>query len=512
MAAREVSPDARGGDEPVGKYTLSPGDETPSTQVPEWTEEEERRLVARGNALTDFFLGDVGITQNQFNVGQQLLSAGIVVLEVSACTDTDEAANMYADQLGEKIPSNYVLYRIGPSVWISGQIIAWGLVAIFQAWQKGLGAFLSTRLLLGLCESGFIPAGLFTITRYYKRSETSKRFSIFFLGNMLAQATSGLIAYGVLHMRGVGGLAGWQWLFVRASRCCFAADGPFRHVKIEGLFTILVGIVFTLFFPKSTADPRCLVGISYFDERESRILTQRITLDDASKAESRRSISWAEMRGARTRPVIYNGVVRAVTCQLVWIRETPVERVGLDWTVDTTRPEHRLGSRRVSGSAHGATLVISRDAADYAVSDKLGRRGPLVSFAMLLWWIFALVNRLLIYSDDDGKRFAVLVLAISFSSIWHPVNGSWMALNARSSGERSITLAMFIMSANCSGIIGSQLFQEADGPLYRIGWSAIVGLVSLSLFLSLWANLQYWVLNWRLARNGKLTEVTRYRY
>lgn len=35
-----------------------------------------------GNALTDFFLRDVHITQNQYNIGQQLLSLGIVVLEV----------------------------------------------------------------------------------------------------------------------------------------------------------------------------------------------------------------------------------------------------------------------------------------------------------------------------------------------------------------------------------------------------------------------------------------------
>lgn len=38
--------------------------------------------VTSGNALTDFFLRDVGITQNQFNIGQQLLSLGIVLLEV----------------------------------------------------------------------------------------------------------------------------------------------------------------------------------------------------------------------------------------------------------------------------------------------------------------------------------------------------------------------------------------------------------------------------------------------
>ena len=72
-----------------------------------------------------------------------------------------------------------------------------GLVAAFQAFQKGLGPFLATRLLLGLCEAGFIPAGLFTLTRWYKRGETTKRFSIYFLGNLFASACSGLIAYGM---------------------------------------------------------------------------------------------------------------------------------------------------------------------------------------------------------------------------------------------------------------------------------------------------------------------------
>lgn len=43
----------------------------------------EGLTVTSGNALTDNFLVDVGITQNWFNVGQQLLNAGIVLLEVS---------------------------------------------------------------------------------------------------------------------------------------------------------------------------------------------------------------------------------------------------------------------------------------------------------------------------------------------------------------------------------------------------------------------------------------------
>ena len=129
-----------------------------------------------GNALTDKFLTDVHITQDWFNVGTQLLNAGIVLLE---------------------IPSNMVLYRVGPKAWISVQIFLWGFVATFQAFQHGLGPFLATRLLLGLCESGFIPGSLFTISQWYRSHELSRRYAFFFLGNGLATAAGGLLAYGM---------------------------------------------------------------------------------------------------------------------------------------------------------------------------------------------------------------------------------------------------------------------------------------------------------------------------
>lgn len=48
-----------------------------------------------------------------------------------------------------------------------------------------------------LCESGFIPAGLFTLSRWYKKDEISKRFAVFFFGNNLATALSGLLASGM---------------------------------------------------------------------------------------------------------------------------------------------------------------------------------------------------------------------------------------------------------------------------------------------------------------------------
>ncbi|KAM0343595.1 hypothetical protein ACHAPU_008346 [Fusarium lateritium] len=447
----------------------------------DWTQEEESKLVRKldftimpllvlgffalqldrgniGNALTDFFLADVGITQNQFNVGQQLLSAGIVLLE---------------------IPSNFILYRLGPARWIGSQIIAWGLVATFQAFQKGYGAFLSTRLLLGLCEAGFIPAGLYTITRWYKRDETSKRFSIYFLGNIIASACTGLIAYGILHMRGVGGLGGWQWLFI-----------------IEGLFTILVGTLFFILFPDSPFNPVSVFKYGIFTEREKHILTRRILVDDPTKIHAKPNVTKEEFKNVMTNWRLIPHILLTVSAL------APATTMG-SYSPTLVRS---FGYGRLESNALvsiGSWASVFTNLLWGYLGDKLQMRGPLVTLGMFMFWVFVIADRVLVFSQDGHKRFALLALTSACGWIWHPLNGSWMALNAGSAGERSITMAILIMSANTSGIIGSQLFQEEDGPLYKNGWTAIVGLVSFGLFMSVIANLQYYFLNGRrIGRKG----------
>jgi hypothetical protein len=112
------------------------------------------------NAITDNFREDIGIDQNQFNVGQQMLSLGIVLFE---------------------IPSNMVLYRVGPGKWLTLQLFLFGTVSTFQAWQTNYASFIVTRFLLGITESGFIPGGLWTLSTWYTRKETAKRVMVFYL-------------------------------------------------------------------------------------------------------------------------------------------------------------------------------------------------------------------------------------------------------------------------------------------------------------------------------------------
>jgi hypothetical protein len=86
---------------------------------------------------------DVGINQDQFNVGQQMLSLGIVLFE---------------------IPSNMILYRVGPGKWLTLQLFFFGIVSTFQAFQNSYGSFIATRFLLGVSESGEARGRLSTYT------------------------------------------------------------------------------------------------------------------------------------------------------------------------------------------------------------------------------------------------------------------------------------------------------------------------------------------------------------
>lgn len=71
--------------------------------------------------------------------------------------------------------------------------------------------------------------------------------------------------------------------------------------KLEGVFTILVGIIFAALMPRSTSNPVCRLGIRFFDARESHILTRRIVLDDPTKHHLHKNITWSEIRKAVSR-------------------------------------------------------------------------------------------------------------------------------------------------------------------------------------------------------------------
>lgn len=248
------------------------------------------------NAITDNFMEDIGITQNQFNVGQQMLSLGIVLFE---------------------IPSNMILYRVGPGKWLTLQLFLFGTVSTFQAFQKNYGSFVATRFLLGITESGFIPGGLWTLSTWYTRKETAKRVMFFYFGNQFGQASSKLLAYGILHMRGVGDKAGRLRTTHKLNKVTNNTLGWFWLFVLMGAFTVLSGVVFGCCLPDSFKNPRStfLPNVKIFNERELHILQTRVLLDDPMKGKKKRKIGLGAFKKAVS--LILHHFVPS-TCSIHW--------------------------------------------------------------------------------------------------------------------------------------------------------------------------------------------------
>jgi MFS family permease len=84
-----------------------------------------------------------------------------------------------------------------------------------QVFIKNSTGYLLSRFFLGLVEGGYIPSAAYTISCWYTTRELSKRLAILFFGMFGGNALSPILASGILKMEGIGGLVGWQWLFLR---------------------------------------------------------------------------------------------------------------------------------------------------------------------------------------------------------------------------------------------------------------------------------------------------------
>lgn len=419
------------------------------------------------NALTSTFMKDLNLSSFQVNVGNQLLSVGIV--------------------LGE-IPSNYVLQKIGPSMWLPYQIVVWGSIALSQGFIKNYAGYLVTRILLGFGESGFIPGGLYTLSKFYKQTELGRRHTIYFLGNVGASCLGGLIAGGILlDLTDKKGWPGWKWLFF-----------------IEGLVTIFVGLVTFVFLPQSTlkTSPFWTRKINFFDERERHIMTQRLLIDDPIKAlDLKGNVSWKDVKNALSKWRIYlhftiSMLALSPTSPLGTYLPTIVKKMGYT--------QFKANAMSTVPYWIMAVFIIVFG----QVQDRFKPRASVIIILGLLDAIWCIVLRATTTHLGNHARYALLVLALAFATPIHVLNTSWISVNARRPTDRASALAIVVIAANCAGIYGSQILNTDDAPYYKKEFTILSVLQSLTFLFSVITYLQYVYSNKRLDKKyGKVEDI-----
>jgi ACS family tartrate transporter-like MFS transporter len=113
-----------------------------------------------------------------------------------------------------EVPSNIVLARVGARLWIARIMITWGIVSSSMMFVRGPAGFYALRFLLGAAEAGFFPGIIYYLTEWFPARERARTIAAFMTATLVAGLVGGPISGALLALNDVGGLAGWQWLFL----------------------------------------------------------------------------------------------------------------------------------------------------------------------------------------------------------------------------------------------------------------------------------------------------------
>jgi MFS transporter, ACS family, tartrate transporter len=113
-----------------------------------------------------------------------------------------------------EIPSNLILNRVGARRWIARILITWGIISGLAAFVWNDWSFYGVRFLLGLAEAGFYPGAVLYMTWWFPSSYRTRMVALFQSASVISLIIGPPVGGLLLHMNGLLGLAGWQWLLI----------------------------------------------------------------------------------------------------------------------------------------------------------------------------------------------------------------------------------------------------------------------------------------------------------
>ena len=182
----------------------------------------------------------IGLTATQFGFGAGVFFVGYCLLE---------------------IPSNIALYRVGARRWLSRIMISWGLASAATALAVGPNSFYALRLLLGVAEAGFFPGVAFYLGTWFPSQYRTRMIAWFMVAIPVSSVIGGPMSGWLLGLDGLGGLAGWQWMFL-----------------LEGLPVVFVGVALLWVLADRPED------VTWLTDEERRIVSDRLAAEQRPRA------------------------------------------------------------------------------------------------------------------------------------------------------------------------------------------------------------------------------------
>jgi MFS transporter, ACS family, tartrate transporter len=218
------------------------------------TQELERRTMAQVSRrlLPLLFLLYLFCYLDRINVGMAALQMN-AALRFDPATFGFGAGIFFLGYALFEVPSNVILARVGARRWIARIAITWGLLACALAWVRTPTQFYTMRFLLGVAEAGFFPGVIYYLSQWVPTAYRARSHAAFMIAVPSAQIVGGPLGGALLGLEGVGGLTGWQWLFL-----------------IEGLPPVVLGLIVFRFLTD------CPKDADWLSRQERSWLSQRL--------------------------------------------------------------------------------------------------------------------------------------------------------------------------------------------------------------------------------------------
>lgn len=386
-----------------------------------------------GNAKIAGMNADLGLTAHQYSVI-------LTVFFATYCT--------------VEAPCNILLKLLSPKIFLPLIAVLWGVCVLGMGFAQSYHHLIVLRVLLGLFEAGLMPGCAYYLSNWYRPTEVSYRIALYFSSATIAGAFSGILAWAIMKMDGIGGLEGWRWIFI-----------------LEGLATIVVGMACYFFIYNSPKTSKFLT-------KEEVVYWEWHLKQDAGKSNEEidnEPLRWAHIKHGAFHWRVWYMVLLSLGCTVPIYSFSyflPTIILTLGWTASTAQ----LMSAPPYIWACICTLVASY------FSDKFKNRvcfivGPMLFFAIIGF-------SMAIGQSKSSVTYAGVFLACAGQYAPWPSIVSWNANNYPNSHVRGIAMGVQIGFASAGGIIASFVYRPQDSPRYYLGHGVVLGVTVMAMILA----------------------------
>ncbi|CAH0025582.1 unnamed protein product, partial [Clonostachys rhizophaga] len=409
-----------------------------------------------GNAKIEGLMEDLSLSSHQYNMCRTYpgkTSEPSSTLETFITDRKWPVTVFFLTYATFELPSNLVLRRLRPSIWLPTIMVSVGIVMVrillpdtLMGIVRNYHGLLIARIFLGVAEAGLYPGVAFYITMWYCRHEAQLRQAMFFSAASVAGAFSGLLAFAIAKMDGVGGLEGWRWIFI-----------------LEGILTTLVSVA-SYWIISDYPDTA-----KFLTEQERAWVLDRLRSQYSSSAGVLEQFQWRAVWDAFSDFQIYMALLAwyGIACPLY----------GVAFFLPTIIRD--LGY--TSSQAQLLTIPIYVTAAVIAVasayfSDKMKKRSP-----FLMFHLSCIILGFITVISATGRGVPGVVyfgIFVAVSGIYPaiPSNVTWLSNNLAGDYKRAAGMALHIGVGNFAGAMSSNFYRAQDGPTFYLGHGLNLGL------------------------------------